>query len=50
MMSSNDKRDQATPTVPNRRSILLGTTSLATASLLGSGPLFRLLKRSNSRL
>ena len=38
-MSKNDDRQQPNDRVLNRRSILLGSTSLAAASALGSGPL-----------
>jgi len=40
-MSSQSKRDQATASTPSRRSILLASTTLAGASVLGSGPLIR---------
>ena len=38
-MSSQNKRDQIMAANPNRRSILLGSTTLAATSVLGSGPL-----------
>ena len=40
-MSSQNKRDQLTATNPNRRSILLGSTTLAATTALGSGPSIR---------
>ena len=36
-MSSQNKRDQLTAANPNRRSILLGSTTLAATTALGSG-------------
>jgi arylsulfatase A-like enzyme len=38
-MNSQNKRDQIMDANPNRRSILLGSTTLAATSVLGSGPL-----------
>jgi arylsulfatase len=40
-MSSQNKRDQAIGSTPSRRSILLGSTTLAATSALGSDPLIR---------
>jgi arylsulfatase A-like enzyme len=40
-MSSQSKRDQATASTPSRRSILLGSTTLAGTSVLGSGSLIQ---------
>jgi arylsulfatase A-like enzyme len=37
-MSSQNERDQAMAANPNRRSILLGSTTLAATTVLGSGP------------
>ena len=40
-MSSQSKRDQGTASTPSRRSILLGSTTLAGTSVLGSGSLIQ---------